>query len=505
MSVSTLLRGSSTSVLDLVIKVLITLIITPAMVKNLTLEGYGLWVLITSIMGYGTLLDLGITFSASRFLGMAVGQGNEGQQKLIFSTVGGYFRFIAKLLFLLTPVIVLGGGLAISGAQHADFQLAMFIMCATLILRFRFRIPLVFLRANGRYDLIALASIIRSCLQAGLLLWMLETRPSVIGVAVIQAVMECLELFLLFRFSRSLIPAGKPVVETAEIKEQRTSLFRYARSISILMVGESLRSNLNPLVVDRVSGLSSVPIYSIGMRLITILQDMVGAIFGGPIMSVFSQLHGAGDHEQLKKTFVQCLRGSSTFSVFAVLGASWLAAPFFHRWVGPELWKATDVLQIVAFPYLLYFAQYPAHNLLYTLDRNHWLSWLALAGGVFSAVFSIILGSVWGLNGVVFAMALEMLLTRVVMVPLMVSKVIRMSAGEYLFKHVLISCLRSCVPCLIGMWAFHRFAQPDYGSLFIAGSGYVAVCAVLLPFFVLQKKERTALASLLKRRLGFRG
>lgn len=489
-SESRLFRGSGINVLDLILKVAITLVITPAMVKSLKVEGYGLWVLVTSISGYGALLEMGITFSASRFLGMAVGVGNVDQQGLIFTTVRQYFRYISGLLLILTPIIVLVSGLTVSGARHDDFQLALLLVCLMLVLRFRFRIPVVFLRANGRYDLIAQASIIRSLLQAGFLIWLLAHNPSIVGVALVQILMEGVELFLLYRFAAPLVPTHVPAAETAEVKDLRQNMLRYARSISILMIGESLRGNLNPVVVDRVSGLSAVPLYSIGMRLITIIQDMVGAIFGGPVMSVFSQLHGAGDDVRLREMFLRCSRWAASFSMFAVLGACWLASPFFHRWVGPDLWGATDVLHIVAAPHLLYFAQYPAHNLLYTLDKNHWLSWMSIIGGAFSAILSVVLGSFWGLQGVVTAIAVEMLLSRLFVLPIMVAKVIHISPFEYLFKHLFLSFLRTCGPPLLGIWLFNGMVRPEYPSLFLAGSGYTAVCALLLPVLMLSQQER---------------
>ncbi|MBB5036686.1 lipopolysaccharide biosynthesis protein [Prosthecobacter dejongeii] len=494
-------RGSGINILDLILKVAVTLVLTPAMVQALNVEGYGLWVLVTSISGYGALLEMGITFSASRFLGMAVGVGNVDQQGLIFTTVSQFFRLIAAVLLVLTPVIVLVAGLTVSGSHHHEFELALLIVCLMLVLRFRFRLPVVFLRANSRYDLIAQASILRSILQAGLLIWLLAKRPSIIGVACVQIVMEGVELYCLARFAAPLIPATVPPPDTAVVRDLRRDLLRYARSISILMVGESLRGNLNPMVVDRVSGLASVPLYSIGMRLITIIQDTVGAIFGGPVISIFSQLHGAGDEAGLRSIFIRSSRWAASFSTFAVLGACWLASPFFHRWVGPNLWGATDVMHIVAGPYLLYFAQYPAHNLLYTLDKNHWLSWMAIAGGCFSAVLSIAFGMVWGLHGVVSAIALEMLISRLFVLPIMVAKVIHVPATEYIFKHLLLSSLRSSIPPLLGIWLFHRWVQPDYGSLFLAGSGYTLVCLLLMPWFILQTSERHEAWTLLKKKL----
>ncbi|WP_395747331.1 lipopolysaccharide biosynthesis protein [Prosthecobacter sp.] len=499
--VEKLLRGSALNVTDLALKMAVTIVITPLMIHGLDLSGYGLWLLVMSVASYCGLLDLGITFSASRFTAFAIGAGNAASQGEVLGIARQYFRRIGGIILLCSPLVVYLVGLMVVTPDQSKVEIALAIVLLTLAARFFFRLPLVLLRGAMRHDAIASASIIRTFMQSVVLIWLLKVNPSVIGVAVVQAMGETVELGMLCLFSRR-INAGVHVETKAD--GERTQLRRQMRSfagtISIITVGESLRMQSNPLIVNFHRGLEAVPIYSIGMRLITMLQDVVSAIFGGPVLSIFSHLHGAGENEGLKRCFLRYSEWAAAFAACAVLGSTWLAPAFFHRWVGPKLEDASHVMFIVALPYALHFSQYPAHNLLYSLNKSDYLARLSLIGGAISAVLSFIFGYWWGVHGVVGGLALEMLVSRLLVVPLFVSKVIDMSAWRYLLGHLIWPALKTISLPLLCVWGLREQVRSDYFNLACIGAVF-ALCSTLSFFLLaLQQKDRAAIWQRLTRR-----
>lgn len=500
-----LLHGSFFNVIDLGVKVAVTMVLTPMMVSGLGLSGYGLWLLVMSMANYCSLLDLGITFSASRFAAAAIGSGNRWKERLVLKVAGGYFRRIAWIIVIAAPIIALGVALWVDTPHLGRVEIALAIVLASMAMRFSLRLPLVRLRGAVRHDLIALSSITRSLLQVFAMYWVLAFYPNVINVALVQAGGEFLELMLLGWFSRTkeMVTGGsaQPAPSVSETAKTKREMKRFAGSISVIMVGEALRMQANPMIVSFHRGLEAVPVYSIGMRLLTMLQDVVGALFGSTVLSVFSQMHGAGDAADLRSTFLRYSEWAAGFSICCVVGCTWLAPVFFHRWVGPDLEIASQVMLISAVPYVFHFAQYPAHNLLYSIGRAEPLARLYLFGGATSVLMSFSFGAIWGVNGVVAGIALEMLVTRLVFIPRFVAQAVRISALRYLFGHLCWPVLKTGAAPAICAWLLNDYLLPEYGRIAWIGALYAAVSAASFLAFAIRPKDRLSFWQLWKARV----
>ncbi len=502
--VDKLLRGSILNVIDLVLKMVVAIVITPLMIHALDMSGYGLWLLVMSVASYCGLLDLGITFSASRFTAIALGAGNPENQGQILHIAQQYFRRIGLLILLISPALVYLIGLLIAIPDHAQVEMALAIVLITMACRFFFRLPLVLLRGSVRYDLIALSSIIRTISQSALLVWLLNVDPGIIGIAISQAVGEFMEVGLNFYFSKGIFHGIKtPLVTAGETTPLRREMRMFAGSISVISVGEALRMQANPLIVGFIRGPQDVPIYSVGMRLITMIQDVVSAIFGGSLLSIFSHLHGAGEGEELKKTFLRYSEWAAGFAACAVLGSTWLAPAFFHRWVGPELEDASQVMRYVALPYILHFSQYPANNLLYSLNKSHYLARLSIIGGIVSAVLSLLLGARYGVNGVVAGMAIEMTASKLIVMPILVSWVIGISPIQYLACSLVWPAVKTMILPIVFVLMMNSYVISDYGRIGLIGAGFAACSIACFGLMTLSHEDRSKLFKRLFRKCDY--
>lgn len=485
------LRGSLLNVVDLVLKAVATMVLIPLMIHNLGLSGYGLWLLVMAVASYCGLLDLGITFTASRFAAAAIGSGNAHQEAIVLQAAGRYFHRIAGVILLISPLVVLGTGHWVPDSDHGKVKTALAIVLITMAGRFTFRQPMVLLRAAVRHDLIALTSISRSIIQSYLMFQVLISTSSVVGVALVQMAGEVVELFMLRCFAAGYLKAlVKPDQSAEEIAQISREMRAFAGNMSLIMVGDAMRMQTNPLIVNFHRGVEAVPIYSVGMRLLTILQDMVSALFGGTVLAAFSQLHGAGDAKALRDAFLRYSELAAAFSGCGVLGCVWLAPAFFIRWVGADFEAASQVMLILAIPYGLYFAQYPAHNLMFSLNRSRPLAKMALYGGAASAVLSFIFGGFWGINGVVAGVAVEMMVSRLVVVPLLMKRAAGVSACDYLLNHLGVPALKTLVLPACFAYVFRGYVKADYGQLAWVGATYVLIATLSFLLFALRREDR---------------
>lgn len=499
-----LLRGSGVNMLDLVIKTAAVFVTTPVMVRSLGQEGYGTWLLAMTVVAYFLLVDMGVAFSSTRFIAMALGSGNKERLGALMVATQRFFRLAGILVVAASALALPFASWLVPEGYVSCFRWVLGVCGCGVALRFFFRMPVILLRANVRYDLQAWASIGRSLMQAPAMYYVLVQGGGLFGAALVQGGGECIELTFLAllaqRFPRPVCAA----LTAEKDRGLRRELFSYSRTIVLGMVGESLRTEVNPFLITRLGGVERVPIYSIGLRLITMLLDVVNALFGGQLLAAFSQLHGADDGETLRRQFQRISQVTAAFSACAMGGAVWLAKPFLSRWVGAELAPAHEVMLLLSVPYCLHFMQYPAYNLLYTLGKTNWVVTMSFIGGAISALVSALLG--WWLSpehvvrGVVLGTAALKLLERGVVMPILVSRCLPVTAWNYLFINSLWPAAKALVLPALYAWLVHSWLTPDYSRILLLTAGYVTVCVVSAPFTALDADMRGSVFRTLRRR-----
>ena len=491
-----LLRGSGMNMLDLVVKTLAVFFTTPLMIKQLGTSGYGSWLIVMSVVGYFLMIDMGVSFSATRFLAVALGRRDPGRQGTILAACRQFYRLASVVVAVLTfAVMPLLPWLASHPENMAQLLVALGLTGCATAARFYFRLPMIVLRAHVRYDLQAQASLCRVVLQTSVMCWALTHDGTLLHVAVIHSCGECLELMLQAFFSRKLDQHRSSSASVEETRSTRRELFVYSRSIIAGSFGDSMRLQLNPFLIARMQGVTQVPAYSVGTRLITILEDAVNALFGGQLLSAFGQLHGADEPDKLRSQYLRVTHITSGFSAAAMTGVVFLAGPFLERWVGESLAPARQVLMILAVPYAMHFMQFPAYNLLYTVGRTNWIVWLCFVGGLCSAALSVVLGLRWGMMGVVLGSGIEMFISRGLVMAWFVHRCTGISAAGYLLGHVCWPGLKGALLPALFAWIAFRFVTPDYGDILLFAAGYAVVFFVSFPWMVMDAGARRLLWS----------
>jgi O-antigen/teichoic acid export membrane protein len=495
-----LLRGSSMNMLDLIVKTLAVFFTTPVLIASLGKENYGAWLLVMVVVGYFLMADMGLTFAATRFLAIAVGKKDAARQAAIRQVCLRYYRLAAAgvvvLIVCLLPLLQwLAGTVEVGG----EVRLAFVVAGGAVAARLCFRLPVILLRAHVRYDLLAVASTVRTLVQSAALVIVLWRGGGLLAVASIHAAGEFLELLFQSWLAARFRPSGgdDPALADAGL---RGELFRYSRSIVLGNLGDSVRLQLNPLMISKIQGVAALPAFSIGTRLITILEDAVNSLFGGQVLSAFGHVHGADDTEMLRRQFLRMVHVTTGFASAATLGTVMVSGAFLQRWVGPDLQDASLVLLILSSAYAVHFSQYPAYNLMYTIGRTDWVVRVCLWGGAAGVLLSLGLGLKFGLLGVVAGTAVEMILSRGLVMAWLVGRCTQVRMSEYLFKHVLWTAVKAAALPGVAGALLMPVLSPDYPQIFLFTAVYGLVVAITFPWSSLDQEGR----AMLWRHLGLR-
>lgn len=485
---SKLIRGASANVIEHGLKMVVMFVTTPLMIRCLGKEDYGTWLLAGAIIAYFRLLDLGVSFAGSRFLGAALGANDREEYQ---SLVCHLFRFFTRLgiaTLALTLLAVWGLPFFI---KDGDIVSTVRVLLAGLgvstALRFFTRIYEVVLKGHVRYDLIGISSILKTVVQAGLIIALLLMGHGLMVLLVAHVLVDVFDQLLLVYFAKRVEKDLR--LTGAEKKGSGASeLIRYSATAMITNAGNSLRQGMDPMIITHVSGLGSLPPYMVGTRLLGVFSDIINAIFGGGLIAAFSQLYGRGDVEALNQRFLQAIRCSTILAMLGGCGLMLFGPAFILRWVGPGFMVSGNVILILAPVTALSLCQYPVWSLFYSQNKQQWLAVMTLVGGVFNLVLSFLLAWRWGWMGVVWATCVEMALAYGFGMPWLVGR-IGVPIKRY-FREILVPAVKILVAAVFYWVAVRTFILPAYDQLFLLGMGYLAVMALVLWYQVFSGPER---------------
>lgn len=482
-------RGSTLNLLDHVARVGSMLVVTPFMVTQLGLEGYGIWLVLTAAISFLNLLDGGITLSGTRYLARAVGASDAAMADRIAGTLRWLYRRIGTVCLAATALLALAVPWLVRAPQWQDTgRLVLLALGGGMSLRFFLRIHLVVLKSHLRYDLIVAASIVKILVQTSLILWLLARGQGLVVLALAQIASDLLDQLLVTLFSRRTL---RPVRGLC-CRELLPDILKYSGLAFLNTTGQHLRSRIDPFVLSTFVGIASVPVYNMGLRLVTLFFDVVNALLGGTLLAGFSQVEGREGLDGVRAKFLLSLRFSIPLALFGATGLAVVGPHFLVLWLGPEFAESGRVLRWLVLPYALWLMQFPVESLFLSLNRHQVVSRLIFGAGLFNAALSALLAWQVGFYGVIWATFTDMVLFYGLAIPWHASRVLQMSLGSY-YALVARTVLKSAGALGLLALAALPWLRPEWPRILAAGTLIAAGYAAFAWFALLPAELRTRL------------
>ena len=459
-------RGSTLNLLDHLVRIASMLVVTPLMVTQLGLEGYGIWLVLTAAISFLNLLDGGITLSGTRFLAKALGGGDTSGADRVTGTLRWLYHRVGLVCLAGTALLVLAVPWLVRDPAWRDTgRMVLVALGGGTALRFFLRIHLVVLKSHLRYDLIVAASLVKLLVQTALILFLLSRGHGLVVLALAQIGSDLLDQCLVVLFSRrtQAASAARPCPELLP------EILRFSGLALLNSAGQHLRSRIDPFVLSTFVGVASVPVYNMGLRLVTLFSDLVNALIGGTFFTGFSQVEGRSGLDGVREKFLLSLRVSAPLALFGAAGLGLLGPAFLLRWLGPDFAESGRVLRWLLLPYTLWLIQFPTAVVIFSLNRHGLITRLTFASGLFNVALSAVLASQIGFYGVIWATVIDMGLYYGLALPWIACRVLQLPLRSYFVR-----LLRPAL--LLGAWLAPALLllapriQPEYPSLFMAGS-----------------------------------
>lgn len=409
----------------------ISIFLTPFMIHALGDFHYGLWVLVTSVLDYCGLLDLGIRSTIQRFVGRFRGANDRVALSETFATAIAMTAAVGLLLVFLTPAlaVVLPGLFGFTRAEAYEFRWLVVLYGLTVAVLFPARGLGAYLCGLQRFDLYNAGGVVATGLRAILIFSVLSYGQGIVAVAAVGLVAAVLSLALNFAMIRMLDRQASVAWRHCSVARM-WSLSSFSFYAFLNTLGDYLRLYTDSVVIASRLTIDLVTHFSVANTLMSYLRHIMGGL-AGPLLPRLSELDGEGRSDAFRALFLRATRITALLSIYlgglVVLNGD----SILRLWVGERFVGSYSLVLVLTCAYVAALAQYPATVALYARSRHQALGWWTLAEGGANLGLSLYWARPYGLTGVAWGTALPMLWTSLVILPVYVTRLMGITLLEY--------------------------------------------------------------------------
>lgn len=487
------------------VTILIGFWMSPFLVNQLGDSVYGVWTLLGSLTGYLGLLDFGITPSTVKKVAeYRAKDDSEGINRVV---TGGV------VIFVVVGVLSFAASVVLSFFFNDLFPnpLARDI-AAGLVLLTGFNLAVTFpasvfigvLRGFQRYDIDATVSTVALILRSILIVLLLRAGYGIIALAWATLGFDLARLVYLLYRAYQVNPAlrvARRFFDRDEIKR----LFSYSSHFFLIAVGNRINFFTDSIVIGIYLSVAAVTPYSIALRLVTYLRELVIEMTG-VLMPAITHLHATEATEGVRELHLRATKYAALLSlpvglVFWILGDRFIALWMGERFITGD--KAHILLYILTLGIVVHLIGTPTGSVLTGLGRHDVVARFSILQAVTNLIVTLILVKPLGLIGVALGTTISMCCFFLWSNIIFFKRYLQQPIVEFL-RRALFGALMAQAPFAVLLVAIKRVMPPSsLGSFFLLVGIAFLIYGVLAFAFCLSHDEKQTFGRI-KEKFGLR-
>jgi O-antigen/teichoic acid export membrane protein len=381
----------------------------PAILAHLGEKRFGMWMLVSSLVGYLGLLRLGIGTGVLRYVPLFHGKGAKAKVDTVVSTGMAFYTGVGVLILVLSWF----SADFIAGFFQGGGQLAVLIRLTGLAAALECPSLIFDVAVKGYEGFVYtnLITIFGTIIRAGALFACIFLDYGLVamgGVLVMDAFVMLLARGITFRKYCKGIKVGTRETSLAVLK----LLVLYGLIIMVESGGTLLTYESPKQIVGKVVSLEALGLFSIAAVLVRYYFRFILAstqVF----MPRFSYLFGQNDDEEIRRLF---FRGTKYVTIIAGAGALLLwsvGASFLKLWVKTDgIVQIFPALKVLAAGMLVFASHRMSVDLLFGLGKQKIIAMFAMCEGICVFGLALVLSYRYGMTGVAVGISAPFVLIR---------------------------------------------------------------------------------------------
>jgi O-antigen/teichoic acid export membrane protein len=438
--------------LGMIVNMAVSFLLSPFILHHLGNVAYGVWVLTVSVVGYLSLLDLGMQSSVLRF----VSQGYTKQDHRGASEATSAALWVRLQISALA--LLLSAGLAavfphifkIPQELASDSRKAILLIGATTAITMSLGVLGGVISALNRYDLQNYVNLVQTAIRVIAIVALLRTGHGIVAIAACELVAVTIGKFLQVWIARRLYPELRIQLVKPK-KETLNKIWSYSSYTFLITIAVQLVYQTDNLVVGAFVSTAAVTFYAIANSLCRYATQVITSM-SGTFTPAASSYEALGDTAGLLMLYRNGTRAMMLVSLPIMVTLIIRGSSFIGLWMGPQYAHISGtVLVILSIPLFFFFANQTAAAIAFGIEKHRTMAVWAIGEGVANLVLSIILVHWYGIYGVAIGTLVPSMIAQLGFWPRYISRLVGLTPFEVVWN-VWGPAILTSIPFAIASW-----------------------------------------------------
>jgi O-antigen/teichoic acid export membrane protein len=494
-----LLIGSISRAVLVAVQVVVGFFMMPFLLEHLGNRWYGIWTILSSLLAYFYLMDVGLGYAVQLYSARALAQKDYARANSVINTALVIYSGISVVVLLVSV------GLAAtvdhfvdSGSEVNLIALTLVILGVNVALDFPILAITGIIGAYHRFDLLSYSRLVMLALNTLFTVYFVGRGYGVLALALIALLfgqLSNVSYYLISKYCFRELKISPRLFEKSLVRE----LAHYSWWSMLNGFSSLIKFKMQPAVIAFFAGPVMVTHYVVGSRLADYFRDLVFQATN-LTMPLLARYHVLEQNDQIREKLRFLTKLNTLLAVFGGGMIIVLGKAFIIRWLGAEFATSYPVLVILIVAMTVEVIIHPARTAMTAMGKMRFVGGLEMVEALLNIALTIILIRYYGIIGAALGLAIPLLLLKLFWVPAVLCRHLQMKTA-LLYKSMLPAVGATSLYLLAYAWIVDRyFAPTTFTGIFAAG---LLAIPLYLPiaFLMFEKHEIDILLRTLPPRL----
>lgn len=492
--------GVVLSYIVIALNMIIAVLYTPILTRSLGQSEYGLYSLISSIISYLTILDLGFGNAIIIYTTRYRAQNQKKEEEQLYGmflkiyTIIGIIAGVIGIILYFNVANMFGNSMTAEEIEKA--KILMLILILNLVITFPFSIFTSIITAYERFIFSKMINIIRIILTPMIMIPLLLNNFKSVALVIVITVLNIgtLLINMVYCFKKIKIKMRFTKINFSILKE----IFMYSFFIFLNTIIEKMNWNIDQFILGSIKGTVEVALYSLAAQINTLYLNFSTAISGVMLPKITIMIENKEAKTEIDKLFIKVGRLQFLLLSLIITGFIIFGRQFMIFWGGQEYVKAYEVACILIIPVTIPLIQNLGISILQAKNKHRFRTVILFFIAILNVIISIPLAKHYGAIGSALGTSIGIMIGPTLIMNWYYKVKIGMNIGEF-WRNIIKMSIPIGIVFLITSFTINHIM--DMTKILNMGIGiifYTIFFSVVTWYFVMNDYEKNLIKKPLK-------
>ena len=452
--------GAVLSYVSIIVSTLVQLLYTPLLIRMLGQSEYGLYSLISSIIGYLTILDLGFGNAIIVYTAKYRAQGKAAEEKklhgmffIVFCIIGLIAGLLGLILYFNVNNIF---GNTLTNAEIEKAKIMMLILSFNLAITFPFTIYSSIISAYERFTFQKIMSILNTILKPLLMIPLLFLGYKSIAMTIVITIINLMVLLSNYLYCKNKL--NIQIRYYGFDKNIFKVIFSYSFFIFLGVIVDKVNWSVDQFVLGAVSGTVAVSLYSIASQINTLYMNISSCCCQVMLPKLSKMVSKNASNEALNREFIKFGRLQWYLMSLVLTGFIILGERFMIIYAGPSFKTSYYITLLLIIPIAFVLVENIGVYITQAKNLHKAKAIIAILSSVFNILLSIPLAQKYGGIGSALGTSISLVICNLIINNIYYYKKVKLNIINF-WKNIVIISIPLVPVFIIGLIVNMKFVK----------------------------------------------